>query len=177
VRRRAAWLVLLAALAPAAAYALDPGRPAPPFTLKDQAGKPVRLADHRGSVVLVNFWATWCKPCREELPRLEALYRRYRAEGFVILAVNLDTARNAGKARALRERLGLSFPVLYDPNQAVPSLYELAKMPSSFLIDRRGIVRYVHAGFEAKDEAKIEAMVKRELSRSAPRGTRPSASE
>jgi peroxiredoxin len=167
----------LALLCPVGAGALEPGRPAPSFTVKNDRGTPVRLEDHRGQVVLLNFWATWCKPCKEELPRLEALYQRYRAQGFVILAVNLDGARDAGKARALRDRLGLSFPIAFDPEQNVPSLFDIEKMPSSLIIDRSGLVRYVHAGFTAKDEVTIEAMIKRELSRSAPRGMRRSASE
>jgi peroxiredoxin len=167
----------LAMLSPIGAGAVEPGRPAPSFTVKNERGNPVRLEDHRGRVVLLNFWATWCKPCREELPRLEALYQRYRAEGLVVLAVNLDSARDADKARALRDRLGLSFPIAFDPHQNVPSLFDIEKMPSSLLIDRDGVVRYVHAGYAARDEVTIEAMIKRELSRSAPRGTRRSASE
>src|SRR5690606_23928383 len=93
-------LLGLLALSPIGAGALEPGQRAPAFTLKGAGGEAVQLEDFRGEVVLLNFWASWCKPCLVELPRLEALHARHRERGFTVLAVNLDSARNRAKADA-----------------------------------------------------------------------------
>ncbi len=174
---RSAWALLVALAIPATVLAVAPGRPAPTFAVEGKDGEKLRLEQFRGKVVLLNFWATWCKPCQAELPRLQALYERFEGEGFVVFAINVDNARTRGKARDMAERLGLRFPIGFDPDQRVPALYDLSRMPSSFVIDREGVVRYAHAGFEAQDEALFEAAILRELRRSARRGTPPSASE
>jgi thiol-disulfide isomerase/thioredoxin len=94
---------------------------------------------------MINFWATWCGPCRQEMPHLNRLYEKYRASGFVLLGVNVDDdARNATDVAA---KLGLKFPVLLDTDKKVSRLYDLATMPSTVLIDRDGKVRYIHRGY------------------------------
>ena len=128
-----------------AAAALATGGPAPDFTLRTLSGSNLRLQEQRGNVVLVNFWATWCAPCRQEMPHLARLYDKYRAAGFVLLGVNVDD--DTKNAAALAGKLGLQFPVSLDSDKKVSRLYDLSAMPSTVLIDRDGRVRYVHRGY------------------------------
>ena len=136
----------LATLAsPLATGAVATQASAPDFTLRTLNGPNLRLAEQRGRVVMVNFWATWCGPCRQEMPHLNRLYEKYRASGFVLLGVNVDDdTRNAAE---LATKLGLKFPVLLDTDKGVSKLYDLSTMPSTVLIDRDGKVRYVHRGY------------------------------
>jgi len=131
---------------------------APDFTLRTMDGPNLRLQEQRGRVVLVNFWATWCGPCREEMPQLNRLYEKYRASGFTLLAVNVDDdARNAA---AVAAKLGLKFPVLLDTDKKVSKLYDLSTMPSTVIIDRDGRVRYVHRGYQTGYEDTYEKQLR-----------------
>ena len=146
-RHLVAALVLGAALAAAASApaAVQLSATAPDFTLRSVGGANLRLHELRGQVVMVNFWATWCGPCRQEMPHLNRLYEKYHASGFVLLGVNVDDdTRNAIGVAA---KLGVKFPVLWDTDKKVSRLYDLATMPSTVLIDRDGKVRYVHRGY------------------------------
>jgi thiol-disulfide isomerase/thioredoxin len=108
-------------------------------TLKDLRGQEVRLSDHRGKVVLINFWATWCKPCETEMPVLQASFQKLRHGRFVILAINtLDSSSLA--AEHIRSR-GYTFPVLFDQREEAANRFRVRRLPTSFLIDRKGIVR------------------------------------
>lgn len=122
------------------------GRSAPDFALKSSTGENMRLSEHRGEVVMVNFWATWCGPCRQEMPLLDELYSRYQRVGFSLLGVNIDD--NSSKAMNMASELGVSFPVLFDSRKEVSKLYEVDAMPVTVLIDREGTVRYVHHGYK-----------------------------
>jgi peroxiredoxin len=118
---------------------------APDFTLHTLSGPNMRLQEQRGKVVLINFWATWCGPCQQEMPKLNQLYEKYHAAGFVLLGVNVDDdVRHAGDVAG---KLGLKFPVLLDTDKAISHLYDLSTMPSTVLIDRDGKVRYIHKGY------------------------------
>ncbi len=139
--------MLLALFATLCSAAPEPSKPAPDFTLRTMEGQNLRLQEQRGRVVLVNFWATWCGPCREEMPQLNQLYEKYRASGFVLLGINIDD--DAGKAAGVASRLNLKFPVLLDTDKQVSRLYDLGTMPSTVLIDRDGRVRYLHRGYRA----------------------------
>jgi peroxiredoxin len=119
---------------------------APDFTLKSATGANLRLAEQRGQVVMVNFWATWCGPCRQELPHLDRLHRSYQKAGFTMLGVNIDS--NPQLAIDLAQRLGVSFPVLLDTNKAVVTAYDLRDMPATVLIDRDGRVRHIYRGYK-----------------------------
>ena len=132
----------------AVAYAapIAPGALAPDFTLRTLDGPNLRLQEQRGRVVLVNFWATWCGPCRQEIPHLSKLYDKYRASGFVLLGVNVDD--DTKNAVELAAKLGLKFPVSLDNDKKVSRLYDLSAMPSTVLIDREGKVRFVHRGYK-----------------------------
>ena len=144
LRRLAAGATLLV-VAGSATPAIAPSAAAPDFTLRAMNGPNLRLAEQRGRVVMVNFWATWCGPCRQEMPQLDRLYQKYRASGFVLLGVNVDD--DARKAADVAAKLGVSFPVLLDTDKVVSKLYDLSTMPSTVLIDREGKVRYVHRGY------------------------------
>jgi len=156
---RLAAALALAALAPLAAHAaVDAGVRAPDFTLRGADGRNVRLEELRGQVVLVNFWATWCGPCREEMPRLNALYDKYRKSGVVLLGVNIDD--DPATALATARKLGVSFPVLLDTDKRVSRLYDLATMPSTVVIDRDGKVRLLHRGYRDGTESEYEQTIR-----------------
>lgn len=120
--------------------------PAPDFTLASNKGQNIRLAEHRGEVVMINFWASWCGPCRQEMPILEELYSRYGRAGFTILGVNVEP--NPKDADKILKDIPVSFPVLYDTESKVSQLYKVEAMPSTVLIDRNGNMRYLHLGYK-----------------------------
>ncbi|MCS6943875.1 MAG: TlpA disulfide reductase family protein [Sutterellaceae bacterium] len=142
----------------AAAAQLTPMAPAPDFVLKTLAGPNVRLREQRGQVVMINFWATWCGPCRVEMPHLNRLYEKYRAAGFQLLGVNID--EDPAQAQQLASKLNLRFPVLLDSGKQVSRLYDLTTMPSTVLIDRDGRVRYVHRGYRNGLEETYEKQIR-----------------
>jgi len=144
------------------ATAAMPTGNAPDFTLRTADGKNLRLQEQRGRVVMVNFWATWCAPCRQEMPHLNRLYEKYRGSGFVLLGVNVDD--DAGNAIVTATKLGVTFPVLLDAEKKVSKLYDVNSMPSTLLIDRDGKVRHLHRGyregFELLYDQQIRALLK-----------------
>jgi len=131
---------------------------APDFTLKSNNGKNVKLSELRGDVVMVNFWASWCGPCRQEMPALESLYKRYKDLGFVILGVNID--EDSSKADDMLNSIPVSFPVLYDNTKAVSELYRVQAMPTTYLIDRDGNFRYLHRAYKPGYEDKYAQQIK-----------------
>jgi peroxiredoxin len=135
-----------------------PGAAAPDFAAKSSSGRNVRLSELRGQVVLVNFWASWCSPCRQELPLLGKLYAQYRSAGFALLVVNVDDNRK--DAEAMLKRLDLRFPTLFDASKSVAKLYGVDMMPATLVIDRDGRVRYVHRGYYEGYERKYEQQVR-----------------
>jgi peroxiredoxin len=151
-------LIVLSGLVGMAARPPLVGSPAPEIVLKDLQGRDVKLSDLRGKVVLVNFWATWCKPCKEEMPAMQASYDKLRDKGFVVLAVNEleDTARVAEHIRTH----GHTFEVVMDHNNEVANMYGVVGLPASFLIDPQGIVRERISG-SLLTESRIEEMVQR----------------
>jgi peroxiredoxin len=122
------------------------GQPAPDFALKSSTGENLRLSEYRGDVVMINFWATWCGPCRQEMPLLDDLYNRYERVGFNLLGVNIDD--DSGRAMDMIRELGVNFPVLFDARKEVSKLYEVGSMPVTVIVDREGTVRYVHQGYK-----------------------------
>jgi len=110
---------------------------APDFTLSNMHGAPVSLTDYRGKVVILNFWATWCPPCRAEMPSMEQLYRKMKGDDFVLLAVNVDKNGQSAVA-SFAKKISLSFPVLLDKNQNVADLYRVMGIPQTFIINKNG---------------------------------------
>jgi cytochrome c biogenesis protein CcmG, thiol:disulfide interchange protein DsbE len=119
---------------------------APDFLLKDPQGETLQLSELAGQPVLVNLWASWCPPCRAEMPAMQRVYEEYQAQGFVILAVNATDQDNLNAANAFVESLGLTFPILLDPTGEASAAYEVRALPTSFFIDREGIIREVVIG-------------------------------
>jgi len=144
--------------AAASASPVQPSLLAPDFTLRSMGGPNLRLNEQRGRVVMVNFWATWCAPCRQEMPHLVKLYDKYRDAGFVLLAVNIDD--NARAATDLATKMGLTFPVLLDTDKAVTRLYDMGTMPATVIIDREGRVRHLHRGYREGYELSYEQQVR-----------------
>ena len=119
---------------------VKPGEPAPNFQLRDLNGRVVALSDLRGKVVLLNFWATWCGPCRVEMPAMERLYRAYDRKDFEILAVSTD-AQGVAVTRPFQQENKLTFPILHDADFRVGLSYGARTLPMTFMVDREGIVR------------------------------------
>ena len=150
-------VVALGVLAALPVLALDTGARAPEIGLADANGDVIRIAELRGKVVLVDFWATWCAPCREELPFLEALQIRHKDAGLVVVGVNVDRERR--NMDSFVRRMGLTFPNVYDAEHAVAGRYGPTSMPTSYLVDRQGMVRHVFRGFRSSDASEIERRV------------------
>ena len=128
------------------------GQPAPDFALKSSTGENLRLSEYRGDVVMINFWATWCGPCRQEMPLLDDLYARYERVGFTLLGVNIDD--DSRRAMQMIDELGVKFPVLFDSSKNVSKLYDVEAMPVTVLVDREGTVRHIHHGYKPGYEDK-----------------------
>lgn len=126
---------------------------APTFTLKDLDGREVTLEDHRGKIVFLNFWATWCPPCRREMPSMEKLHREFKDRGFTMLAVDLREEHS--KVKAFKGKLKLSFPILLDPDGTVGLMYAVRSLPTTYLIDREGYM--VGGALGARNWASKEA--------------------
>ncbi len=126
------------------------GAPAPDFTLTDLAGNSITLSDLRGNVVLINFWATWCGPCKLEMPAIEAEYLARQDQGFTVLAVNLDEP--ADDVRAFVDALGLTFTTLLDPGARVNDLYRVRGYPTTFFVNRDGVIERQHIGLISADQ-------------------------
>jgi peroxiredoxin len=146
-RRSLMGLVLLAAAAAtgAARARVAAQAAAPDFTLRQIDGPNLRLGEQRGRVVMVNFWATWCGPCRLEMPALQARYDGLKDSGFTVLAVNFDDSLE--DANLYTDELGLTFPVLMDPDDTVNDLYRVRGYPTTYFIDRDGMIDQQHVGF------------------------------
>jgi peroxiredoxin len=120
------------------------GQPAPDFALPNLAGETVRLSDLRGQVVLVNFWGTYCPPCKEEMPDLQQLYERHGLAGFTMLAV--DVEEPAGVVRTFRDQYSLTFPILLSDDASVNPTFGIRALPTSWLVDQAGVLRSVWVG-------------------------------
>ena len=151
-------LAAIVATSAAAAVAGDSSGPAPAFTLTALTGQPATLSQYRGQVVMVNFWATWCGPCQQEMPLLDQMYKKFKPAGFTLLGVNVD--KDTPPVRELLARKPVSFPVLLDPANSVSKAYHVDEMPSSVIIDRKGEIRYVHRGYKPGDENEYQDRIR-----------------
>lgn len=135
---------------------------APEFSLPSNQGKNLKLSDFHGEVVMVNFWASWCGPCRQEMPLLEDLQKRFKKVGFTVLGVNID--EDVADAKGLLKEIPVSFPVVFDSKNKVSELYQLDAMPTTVMVDRKGNKRFLHRGYKPGFEADYEKQI-RELLR------------
>lgn len=117
----------------------ETGRPALPFQTETVEGEPVTLSDYRGKVIVLTFWATWCEPCKKEMPEIQAAYEKHKEDGLVVLAVNFGEKRDA--AKAFMDQMGLTFPVLMDRRANIAERYAVVSLPVTFFIDKDGIIR------------------------------------
>lgn len=131
--------------------------PAPDFTLKNSKGDNVRLAEQRGQVVMLNFWASWCGPCRQEMPLLDGISKKYGKMGFVLYGINVE--QDNKDAKKMLQDLGVTFSILYDPESKLSSLYNVDAMPTSVMIDKKGQIRYVDRGYKPGDENKYREQI------------------
>lgn len=139
--------IVMVLLLPASPNGISPARinqPLSNFSLNDLRGNQVTLSDYKGQVVLVNIWATWCPPCRAEMPDLQAYYAANRQKGFVVLAI--DAGDDRTEVAAFASEYGLSFPILLDPQSQLVNRMNVFDYPTSFILDRNGVVRNVHIG-------------------------------
>ena len=128
----------------------DASGPAPSFSLTTLAGQPGSLSQYKGQVVMLNFWATWCGPCQQEIPLLDQMYKKYKPAGFTLIGINVD--KEAPAVKELLARKPVSYPVLLDPANQVSKAYHVDEMPSSVIIDRKGQIRFIHRGYKPGDE-------------------------
>ena len=124
----------------------DRAQPAKPFEVPTPDGARLALADFRGRVVLLNFWATWCGPCKEEMPAMERLYQKFREQGLVVVAVSNDSEGSTRSVARFVKESGLTFPVGLDPRLRVASLYGVRVLPVSLIIDRKGRITHIALG-------------------------------
>ena len=146
-------VALAAGLAsPAVVLAADPiGQPAPAFSLPLRGGNaPLGLDKLRGQVVMVNFWASWCEPCRKEFPLLDQIYKKYKAAGFTLVGVNVEP--DAKDAEGFIAKTPVTFPILFDKDSTVSKAYRVSGMPTTVLVDRKGVLRWVHRSYVPGDE-------------------------
>jgi thiol-disulfide isomerase/thioredoxin len=139
------------------AYSTEGGQAPVPLVLEDLAGRDVDLASFKGEVVLVNFWATWCEPCREEMPSLERLQQKLGGKGLRVLAVNVG--EGAPRIRQFLERTPVSLSIVRDAESAVTKAWRVRMLPASFLVDRRGMLRYQIVGEADYDDPAQQAPV------------------
>jgi peroxiredoxin len=158
----AALVLALPAMAVLPAGVAAPNGPAPPFSLPSKGGSEVSLAQYKGQVVMINFWASWCGPCRQEMPLLEDIYKKYNKLGFTLIGVNVEPDSKA--ADDWLKQTPVTFPVLYDKDSKVSQLFNVSGMPTTVIIDRKGNVRYRHVSYKPGDEGEylnnVRAMVR-----------------
>jgi cytochrome c biogenesis protein CcmG, thiol:disulfide interchange protein DsbE len=156
--RFAAGILAGALMLPVAARAeVKTGEKSPDFSAKTFNGGDLKLSSLRGKVVLLDFWASWCEPCKKELPLLSKMAPRLKSKGIEIVAVNID--EDKAKAEDFLRTHALSLTVVSDQGKSIVGRWEPPKMPSSFAIDKNGVVRAVNGGFEPGDESKLEAQL------------------
>ena len=142
-------------------FAASVDGPAPDFTLPGKDTGNIRLSELRGRVVMLNFWASWCGPCRQEMPLLDALHKRYEPLGFTLLGINVE--EDTAAARRYLNDVPVGFPILFDSRNEVTRAYDVQAMPSTVLVDRDGRMRFLHRGYKPGDEAQYSKMVRQLL--------------
>jgi len=132
---------------------------APNFTLKSRSGKNIKLSELRGQVVMLNFWASWCGPCRKEMPILEQIHKKYKRLGFTLLGVNVE--ENTRDAINYLKDVKVTFPILFDNRQKTSKLYNVSAMPTTVIIDRNGNKRFIHKGYKPGYENEYKKQIKK----------------
>lgn len=144
--------------------ALSKPVPAPDFTLEDMDEEKYNLADYRGKVVLLNFWATWCPPCRREMPSMERLHQKYNGKDFTVLAINQMETGDHVFAYTGQLEVDPTFTILFDTDSTVSRAYRVKGLPTTFLIDKKGMIRYRAIGGREFDHPEVEKQIKQLMS-------------
>ena len=144
------------------------GAPAPAYSAETLDGKMISLADHRGQVVLLNIWATWCKPCREEIPALETLHQRHAAAGLLVAGVSIDLTSEKPRVESFARALGATYPLWLDPDDRVSNTFLAIGVPATYLIGRDGTLRWRHMGPVTADDPALQAALTVALAETAP---------
>jgi peroxiredoxin len=142
---------------------VDVGRPAPAYRTVSASGDSVSLASLRGKAVLLNVWATWCHPCRDEVPELQRLHERYRERGLELVGVSVDAAGHDDAIRAFARQYGMTYPVWRDPDETVSATFLVVGVPATFLIDRSGVLRWKKTGPIDASDTTLTAAIERAL--------------
>jgi peroxiredoxin len=153
--------VLITLLFITSLQALTMEKAAPDFTLKSLTNTNIKLSEQTGNVVLLNFWASWCGPCRKEMPLLNDLHNKYKALGFSVIGVNVE--QDSSMAKSFISSYPVDFPILLDVSNKASKLYGVSAMPTTVIIDRNGMVRHLHKGYQAGDENAYKKMVRKLL--------------
>ena len=137
----------------------DVGFRAPAYSAVSLAGDSVSLSTYRGKVVLLNAWATWCGPCRQEIPELRALHQKYSKDGLTVIGVTVDAEGTNTQIQDFVKEFRMDYPLWHDPNERISAQYAIMGLPASFLIDRRGIVRWKSTGAVAPGDTALERAI------------------
>jgi peroxiredoxin len=140
------------------------GSPAPLYAAQRMDGSPVALTDHRGDVVLLNVWATWCKPCREEIPALDSLYREFGPRGLVVVGVSIDVLTDTIRIAGFARDLGATYHLWLDPEDRVSTTFRAIGVPASYLVDRDGVLRWKQMGTVHASDARLRTLLDSSLS-------------
>jgi peroxiredoxin len=144
------------------------GAPAPAYEAVTLEGAKVQLAALKGEVVLLNIWATWCKPCRQEMPALDTLFRRHSAQGFNVIGVSIDSPGEEARVREYATDLGASYTLWHDPDNTVSTTFLAIGVPASYLVGRDGVLRWRHVGPVTADDARLTAALTTALAEPRP---------
>ena len=156
-----ALLALIACLSLSGASGANAPGVAPEFRLANRAGGEVTLSQLRGQVVMINFWASWCGPCRQEFPALDQIYAKYKPMGFTLVGINVESEKSDAERFLGQQRV--SFPILFDPDNKVSGSYGVRAMPTTVLVDRQGRLRWQHMAYKPGDEAKYIEQIRAAL--------------
>jgi peroxiredoxin len=157
-------LVFALIIIPYILNAQEIGKEPPAFSGKTANGEKVSLSDYKGKVTIIDFWASWCKPCKEEFPFLIELYDNYSEKGLDLLGINLDEeVANMNKFLKKLDK-DIKFKIISDPDSKIGNLYNVEAIPSTFILDKKGVVRYMHLGFSSEEKEKFKKEIESLLS-------------
>lgn len=157
-------LVFALIIIPYILNAQEIGKEPPAFSGKTANGEKVSLSDYKGKVTIIDFWASWCKPCKEEFPFLVELYDNYSEKGLDLLGINLDEeVANMNKFLKKLDK-DIKFKIISDPDSKIGNLYNVEAIPSTFILDKKGVVRYMHLGFSSEEKEKFKKEIESLLS-------------
>lgn len=142
---------------------VDVGAPAPAYRAVSLEGDSVSLSALRGKAVLLNVWATWCHPCRDEIPQLRAVHARYRARGLELVGVSVDTEGADDAIRDFMKEFAMTYPIWRDPDERVSAQFLVFGVPATFLVDRQGVLRYKKTGPVQPNDSLLAAAIERAL--------------